>query len=61
MHFVVCIDKKSYFKKSYNQKSYNVKFQYYFAEQNNKHLEINYILLVCASSAVFLKPIHNPL
>jgi hypothetical protein len=35
--------------------------QYYFAEQINKILEVTKILLMCAASAVFLKPINDKL
>jgi hypothetical protein len=60
MQFVGCMDKNR-ISKQLDEKDYDVKIQYYFAEQINKPSEENSILLVCAASAVFLKPIHNPL
>jgi hypothetical protein len=40
MHPVGCIEKNQ-ISKQINEKNCNVKTQYYFAEQNNKHSEVN--------------------
>jgi hypothetical protein len=61
MHLWVVLKKNQISKKETMNKFIKYGNQYYVAEQINNIHEVNKILLICAASAVFLKPINDKL